>query len=94
MTSEYITQIEKENEALKKRVFELEESLKKYTSTHRQKKYYEKNADDVIQKNKEYTKKVRETNPDKVKEWNRTAYLKRKEKLKAERDAKKIQTNE
>jgi cell division septum initiation protein DivIVA len=55
MTSEYITQIKTENEALKKRVFELEESLKKYTSTHRQKKYYEKNADDVIQKNYIYS---------------------------------------
>jgi hypothetical protein len=60
MTSEYITQIETENEELKKRVFELEESLKKYTSTHRQKKYYENHTEDVIQKNKEYTKKVRE----------------------------------
>jgi hypothetical protein len=38
----------------------------------------------LIQKNKEYTKKVRETKPEKVKEWNRTAYLKRKEKLKAD----------
>lgn len=52
MTSEYITQIETENEALKKRVFELDESLKKYKSTHRQKKYYENHADDVIQKGK------------------------------------------
>jgi hypothetical protein len=85
----YINQIKTENEALKKRIVELEESLKKYTSTHRQKKYYENHSNDVIQKNKEYTKKVRETNPEKVKEWNRTAYLKRKEKLKAERDAKK-----
>jgi hypothetical protein len=48
----------------------------------------------VIQKNKEYTKKVRETNPEKVKEWNLTAYLKRKEKLKEDRDAKKLQTND
>jgi hypothetical protein len=93
MTSEYITQIETENDTLKKRISDLEDSLKKYKSTHRQKKYYENHAEEVVQKNKEYTKKVRESNPDKIREWNRTAYLKRKEKLK-ERNAKKNQTTE
>lgn len=68
-------------EELKKRVEELEERLKAYTSTHRQKKYYEKNKEQIIEKTKEYNKNhKRIIDPEKIKEYNRKAYLKRKEK--------------
>lgn len=67
---------------------ELVEKLNTYTSTHRQRKYYEKNAEDIKQKNKEYISRLKEKEPSKIKEWNRTAYLKRKDKLKEERDTK------
>ena len=77
-----------ENDELKKRICDLEDELKKYKSTHRQKKYYEKHTETIKLKNKEYTEKMRETNPEKIKEWNRTAYLKRKDKLKVDRDKK------
>ena len=77
--------LNEENKELKKRIEELEERLKTYTSTHRQKKYYENHSDDIKQKTKIYIKKIKETNPEKIKEWNHRAYLKRKEKLKNEK---------
>jgi cell division septum initiation protein DivIVA len=78
--------IMEENEQLKKRIEELEERLKSYTSTHRQKKYYENHSDVIKQKTKEYSQKLKETNPEKIKEWNHRAYLKRKDKLKNEKN--------
>lgn len=58
-------------EELKKSVEELEERLKAYTSTHRQKKYYEKNKEQIIEKTKEYNKNhKRVIDPEKIKEYN------------------------
>jgi len=71
-----------EIEALKNKNTELEEKLKTYTSNHRHKKYYDNNTEVVIQRAKTYMDKIKETNPDKIKEWRHTAYLNRKEKLK------------
>ena len=60
---------------------ELEEKLKSYTSNHRHKKYYENNSEVVKERAKKYMDKVKETNPEKLKEWRHNAYLKRKAKL-------------
>jgi len=57
----------------------LKKQLEKYT--HSQKEYYEKNKEVVMQKASENKKKLKETNPDKIKEYAKRAYLKRKEKL-------------
>ena len=77
--------LNEENKELKKRIEELEERLKTYTSTHRQKKYYEKNKEQIIEKTKEYNKNhKRIIDPEKIKEYNRKAYLKRKEKSQTE----------
>ena len=46
------------------------------------KKYYEEHKDVVNEKAKQRLKKMAEENPDKLKEYRRTAYLNRKEKLK------------
>ena len=46
------------------------------------KAYYEKNKEIVNQKAKARMKKLAEENPEKLREKNRLAYLKRKEKLK------------
>jgi hypothetical protein len=73
-----------EIEELKKKNNELEEKLKSYTNTKSHKKYYEKNAEVVKEKAKNYMEKIKETNPEKLKEWRRTAYLKRKAKLQEE----------
>ena len=67
---------------LKNRNNELEEQLKSYTNPARNKKYYEKNSDIVKEKAKNYMEKIKESNPEKLKEWRHQAYLNRKAKLK------------
>jgi hypothetical protein len=52
--------------------------LEKYNNSR--KSYYEKNKDIVKEKAKEGLKKLAEENPDKIKEYRRNAYLKRKKK--------------
>jgi predicted transcriptional regulator len=74
--SEYVQKIrelEEENANLK-------EQLKKFTDYRNT--YYEKNKETIKQKAKEGLKKIAETNPEKIKEYARRAYLKQKEKKK------------
>jgi hypothetical protein len=78
---EEINILKEEIEALKIKNAELEEKLKTYTSNHRHKKYYDNNTDVVKQRAKNYMEKIKETNPEKLKEWRHTAYLNRKAKL-------------
>jgi hypothetical protein len=75
-----------ENELLKQRVNELEEKLKKYTNGNNHKNYYEKNKEIVKEKGSMYLKKLKEEKPDKIKEYAKRAYLKKKEKLKKENE--------
>jgi len=69
---------------LKQRVSELEERLKNYTNPPAHQAFYEKNKEKIIKESAERLKKLNQTNPEKIKEYRRTAYLKRKEKLKNE----------
>lgn len=71
--------LKKENEDLKSKVIELEERLKKYTAPARSKTYYENHKEELLEKMKKY-----KPNPEQIKEKNRKAYLKRKEKLENE----------
>jgi cell division septum initiation protein DivIVA len=75
-----------ENEILKQENTKLKEQLQKYT--HSQKEYYEKNKEIVIQKASVNIKKIKETNPEKIKEYAKRAYLKRKEKLQKMKESK------
>ena len=84
-----INELIKENEELKNKNKELEERLKTYTNTDRHKKYYENHAEIVKEKAKKYMDKIKESNPEKLKEWRHNAYLKRKEKLKQKEEEKK-----
>ena len=68
-----------ENEQLKAENIELKRKLETYSNP--QKSYYERNKEVVNQKAKERMKKISQENPDKLKEINRKAYLKRKEKI-------------
>jgi hypothetical protein len=77
-----INKLKQENEELKKKNQELEDKLKIYTNTNRHKKYYENNSDIIKQKAKNYMDKLKEENPDKLKEWRHNAYINRKNKLK------------
>jgi hypothetical protein len=79
MNSDEIIQ---ENNKLKEENSLLKEKLEKYISQH--KNYYENNKEIVNEKAKLRLKKLLKENPDKIKEYRRNAYLKRKEKLKIE----------
>ena len=68
--------LKNENEFLKNKVIELEEKLKKYTAPARSKTYYENNKEELLEKMKKYKQ-----TPEQIKERNRKAYLKKKEKL-------------
>ena len=75
------------NEDLLNKIKQLEElektreHLKKYTAPTRSKTYYENHKEELLNKMKKYT-----PSPDKIKEKNRKAYLKRKEKMKQSQD--------
>ena len=77
-----ITNLVAENEKLKNEIIELKEQLKKYTYGNTHKRYYEKNKERVKEGGANYLKKLKEVNPDKLKEYRRTAYLNKKNKLK------------
>jgi outer membrane lipoprotein-sorting protein len=77
-----LKKLEEENEALKNK-------LKSYTAPSRSKTYYENHKEDIKQKVKEYKEKtnyVYEVTPEKKKEYARTAYLNKKEKLQKEKE--------
>ena len=75
-----LKQLEEENALLRNENKELLEKLKKNDDSR--KKYYEEHKDVVNEKAKQRLKKMAEENPDKLKEYRRTAYLNRKENLK------------
>ena len=58
----------------------LKSQLEKYNNSR--KYYYEKHKEIINEKAKERLKKISQENPDKIKEYARNAYLKRKEKIK------------
>ena len=62
---------------------ELKEHLKKYTAPKTNHRYYETHKEQVIKKVKEYREKhgVKKASPEKIKEYSRRAYLKKKQKI-------------
>jgi hypothetical protein len=74
---EKIKALEEELELLKKELMETKENLKKYTAPSRSKTYYENHKDELLEKMKKYKQ-----TPEQIKERNKKAYLKRKEKMK------------
>jgi len=73
-------ELQQENLQLKKRIHELEEHLKKYTNSEGHKRYYEKNKEKVMANASNYLRKLSQENPEKLKEYRKKAYLRRKEK--------------
>ena len=69
-----------ENNVLKKKIEELEQKLKKYTNGDNHKRYYEKNKDKIKINGLSYLKNLKIENPEKIKEYNHNAYMKKKEK--------------
>ena len=89
MDADKIKLLEEENIKLRNELNDTKEHLKKYTSPLRNKTYYEENKEKHKQQVKEYREKtnyVYEVSPEKKKEYARTAYLNKKEKLKKEKE--------
>ena len=80
--------------ALQTEIIQLKQQLEKYTNNERHKKYYEKNKERVKQNAREYLNKLKELNPEKLKEYRHRAYLKRKERLGITNDTTNETTNE
>ena len=77
--------LEEENAKLRNELNETKERLKKYTAPLRNKTYYENNKDEHKQRVKEYKVKTNycaNLSVEKKKEYARTAYLNKKERLK------------
>jgi hypothetical protein len=72
--------LQTENEELKKINNELEERLKKYTNNNGHKKYLNSHKEQQQEAKNKYLQKLKETNPDKIKEYNKKAYEKQKAK--------------
>jgi hypothetical protein len=69
----------KEMALLKEENTKLKTQLENYNNSR--KSYYEKNKEIVNEKSKQRLKKIAQEDPEKLREINRQAYLKRKEKL-------------
>jgi hypothetical protein len=77
----------KENQLLKEEIEILKAKLKNYTAPKRSKKFYENHKEEIKQKVKEYKEKTNYKSiisKEKKKEYNKIAYLKRKEKIEKE----------
>ena len=77
--------LREQNEKLISELEETKQHLKKYTAPAYKKEYYENNKDEIKEKIKEYRQNNQPTEEQK-KKWARTAYLKKKEKLKQEKE--------
>ncbi len=81
-----IEELIKENISLKEENEKLKTMLENYNNSR--KNYYEKNKEIVNEKAKQRLKKIAQENPDKIKEYARKAYLKKKEKLQQMKELK------
>ena len=74
-----LKQVEEEKQNIINENDKLKQLLQNYNDSR--KNYYEKNKEIIKAKAKQGLKKLADENPDKLKEYRRNAYLKRKEKL-------------
>ena len=86
MSETEVELLRKENEALKQQNKELQERLSAYTNSDSHKRYYESHSSEVKEKAKVYLGKLKDTNPEKLKEYRHTAYLNRKAKLQEQKN--------
>ena len=68
------------NQMLLKKIEELEIRLKKYTNGDNHKRYYEKNKLKIKESGSLYLQRLKTENPDKIKEYSRAAYARKKQK--------------
>jgi hypothetical protein len=85
-----IDELRAENAALKSELEAVKKQLQRYIDFRTS--YYEKNKEVVNEKSKLRRKKMAEEEPERLRELNRIAYLKRKERLAAAAESAKIDT--
>ena len=73
--------LKEENEKLKLEIEEITNKLKKYTNTESHKKYYKTHKDVIIDNANKYLQNLKETNPEKLKQYRQKAYQNRKAKI-------------
>jgi hypothetical protein len=77
---------EEKNKLLEEELFDTKEHLKKYTAPSFKKQYYQEHKEEIKQKVKEYKEKTNYVIPKEViKERNKRAYIKKKDKLEKEK---------
>ena len=75
-----MTKLREENAKQKQIIQDLETRLKKYTNNQGHKKYLEQHKEQIQTIKNNYLQKLKEENPEKLKEYWRRASQKRKEK--------------
>ena len=81
--------LEEELQKTKDELIQTKEHLKKYTAPSSRKEYYKKNKDYIKKRVKKYNEdKNYKPTPEQKKEYNKQAYLRRKEKLQTELEEK------
>ena len=80
METPTIQELNDEIQSLRVQVNTLKTRLAKYTNNERHKKYYENNKDKVKQNAKLYIERLKEENPEKLREYRKRAYMNKKQK--------------
>ena len=89
MDEEKIKEILEENAKLKEELQATKEHLKKYTAPASRKEYYENNKYIINERNRKYKETTNyKPTPEQKKEYNKQAYLRRKEKLQKDLEEK------
>jgi len=76
---------------LNQKIENLEARLAKYTNGDNHKRYYEKNKNKIKESGTAYLQNLKAANPEKLKEYSRNAYERKKLKKKMEDDLSKLQ---
>lgn len=66
-------------QSLQSQVQLLKSQLEKYTNNDRHKRYYNNNKDKIKLNAKRYIEKLKDENPDKLREYRKKAYMNRKQ---------------
>ena len=89
-----ILHLEEYNKILLQKIEQLEVHLAKYTNGDNHKRYYEKNKNKIKESGTAYLQKLKTSNPEKLKEYSRNAYERKKLKKKMEDDLNKLKAEE
>ena len=79
METPNIEELYNEIHNLRSQVQLLKSQLEKYTNNDRHKRYYNNNKDKIKQNARRYIEKLKNENPEKLKEYRKKAYMNRKE---------------